>query len=388
MTRLTTSARKTTTGMAMNRRIISAAAVGAFALMLALGGVGGAQADPVPNSPGTPPPGKTAAQIYSTVGADAFAELTNNLTVKFNAQSPAPGHTLASYDAINPVTGAAGENITTKPGCTLARPNGANAGITAITLNQQSTVDPTAYCIDWVRSSRAKGTAAAEAALTFYAQSRDAVSYAVIGNSYAPTTPLTTGQLKDIFECTTTDWSEVGGQAGDIHVYLPPASAATLTFFLQAIGTNLNNVNAGCAGLPTLFNGQQNDGESMNGDPQGILPYAVTKWAAQVNQPPGIQDLRGGAHIGLVNTTTPPTTNATLTGTTYRVLNPAFTTGTSASFGRIFFNTVRNDAPQELKDIFKEGGYLCVHADELLVPFGNTPLGNDTTASRYCGQAS
>jgi ABC-type phosphate transport system substrate-binding protein len=372
----------------MNRRLVSALAAVGVAASLALAGTGAASADPVPGQPGTPPPGKTPAQIYAAVGADAFAELTNNLAEKYNAQTPAPQQVLASYDAINPVTGAAGENITTKPGCSVARPNGANAGITAITLNQKSTIDPSQYCVDFVRSSRAKGTAAAEANLTFYAQSRDAVSYGVIGNAYAPTTPLTTEQLKDIFECTITDWSEVGGQAGDIHVYLPPASAATLTFFLQAIGTNLNNVQAGCAGLPTVFDGQQNDGESMEGDPQGILPYAVTKWAAQVNEPPGIQDLRGGAHIGLVNTTTAPTTTSTLGGITYQVLNPAFATGASASFGRIFFNTVRNDAPDSLKSIFKPGGFVCQHADELLIPFGNTPLGNDTSASRYCGQAS
>ena len=73
---------------------------------------------------------------------------------------------------------------------------------------------------------------------------------------------------------------------------------------------------------------------------------------------------------------------------TYQVLNPAFASGASASFGRIFFNAVRNDAPDSLKSIFKPGGFVCQHADELLVPFGNTPLGNDTSASRYCGQAS
>jgi ABC-type phosphate transport system substrate-binding protein len=368
----------------MNRRLIPAVAATGLVAVLALAG-GAAQADPNPSQPGTYPAGKTPTQIYAAVGADAFAELTNNLVTSYNSSDPTD--VLASYDAINPVTGAAGESITTKPGCSVARPNGANAGVSAITLNQKSTVDPSAYCIDFVRSSRAKGSAAAEANLTFYAQSRDAVSYAVIGNAYAPTTPLTTAQLKDIFECTVTDWSEVGGQAGDIHVYLPPASAATLTFFLQAIGTNLNNVQAGCSGLPTVFNGQQNDGESLGGDPQGILPYAVTKWAAQVNQPPGIQDLRGGVHVGSVNTPTPPVTATTFGGRSYQVLNPAFTTGSSVSFGRIFFNAVRNDAPQELKDVFKDGGYLCQHADELLVPFGNTPLGDDKTASRYCGQA-
>ena len=372
----------------MNRRLASAIAVVGLTSTLALAGAGVATADPVAGSPGTPPPGKTAAQIYSTVGADAFAELTNNLATKYNAQTPAPAQTLASYDAINPDTGAAGENITTKPGCTVARPNGANAGISTILLDQKSTVDTTQYCVDWVRSSRAKGTAAGEAKLTFYAQSRDAVSYAVIGNAYAPTTPLTTTQLKDIFECTVTDWSEVGGQAGAIRLYMPPASAATLTFFLQAIGTSLPNVNAGCAGLPTYLTGQQNDGRTMNGDPQGIAPYAVTKWAAQVNEPVGIKDFRGGTHIGTVNTTTSPVTTKVLGGVSYEVLNPDFTTGASAAFGRIFFNTVRNDAPDSLKAIFKDTGYLCANADQLLIPFGNTPLGNDHSASTYCGRAS
>lgn len=369
----------------MNRRMIPALAATSLVAALALAG-GAAQADPNPDQPGTYPAGKTATQIYAAVGADAFAELTNNLVTHYNASDPT--NVLASYDAINPKTGAAGENITTKPGCTVPRYNGANAGITAITQNQKSTVDPNAYCIDFVRSSRAKGGAAAEANLTFYAQSRDAVSYAVIGNAYAPTTPLTTSQLKGIFECRITDWSAVGGQAGDIHVYLPPSSAATLTFFLQAIGTTYPNVQAGCAGLPTLFSGQQNSGVSMNGDPQGILPYAVTKWAAQVNEPVGIQDLRGGAHVGTVNTSTSPVTTTTLDGQSYQVLNPAFTTGDSASFGRNFYNAVRNDAPQELKDVFKVGGYLCQHADELLVPFGNQPLGDDQTQGNWCGQAS
>ena len=372
----------------MNRRTLTRSATAVAALTLALAGATTASADPT-GTPGVPPAGKTADQIYAAVGADAFAELTNNVVVHYNAQTPAPAHVLASYDAFNPVTGAAGENITTKPGCTIVRPSGANGGITAMTQNLHVDNDPTKpYCIDFVRSSRAKGTASAEASLTFYAQSRDAVSYATIGNAYAPTAPLTTAQLKDIFECKTQDWSEVGGQAGPIHLYLPPATAATFTFFLSAIGTTLNNVTDGCAGLPTVFDQQQNDGRTMDGDPLGIAPYAVTKWAAQSNGAPGINDYRGGAVIGLVNATTAPTTTTTFNGTTYAVLNPDFASGESASFGRLFFNVVRNDAPQDLKDVFKAGGYLCQHQDEFLVPFGNTPLGNDTSAERFCGQTS
>jgi len=126
----------------------------------------------------------------------------------------------------------------------------------------------------------------------------------------------------------------------------------------------------------------------MNGDPMGIAPYAVTKWAAQSNEAPGILDNRGGTHIGFVNTTTSPTTTQTLNSVTYDVLNPAFATGDSASFGRLFYNVVRNTAPQDLKDVFKAGGFLCQNEDDFLVPFGNTPLGNDTNAARFCGQTS
>ena len=202
-----------------------------------------ANADPTGHPGGTPIPGKTPSQLYAAVGADAFAELTNNIVDGLQRAAPAPTNLLESYDAINPVTGRGGREHRHQAGL-LRRP--APTAPTPASPRSRSTRrarvgrDGTSYCIDCVRSSRAKGTAAAEAALTFYAQSRDAVAYAVIGNAYAPTTPLTTAQLKDIFECTITDWSQVGGQAGPIHVYLPPASAATLTFFLQAIGTSLD----------------------------------------------------------------------------------------------------------------------------------------------------
>jgi ABC-type phosphate transport system substrate-binding protein len=212
--------------MGKNPRLLSLLAAAGVTLTLALAAVQPASADPDPSNPGQPPAGKAPNQILSGVGADAFAELTNNIVTVYDAAPPAgTTRTLTSYDAVNPLTGATGvgENINPKPGCAspaIPRPNGANAGITALLANQKSTVDTNEYCIDYVRSSRAKGSPTAEQPLTFYAQSRDAVSYAVLGNAYAPVAPLTTAQLKDIFECTTRDWSQVGGQAG------PPLPAA------------------------------------------------------------------------------------------------------------------------------------------------------------------
>ena len=358
------------------------------AAVLALGLTGVATADPNYNpdtgvgTVGDYTTGKTLpTQIFAGVGADAFAELTNNFASHYNTDT-GTDPVLASYDAVNPKTSVAGETIQTKPGCSLVRPNGANGGLAEILKNNKSTVDSTTFCVDFVRASRAKKTDGTENALTFYAQSKDAVGYATVGNAYAPTTALTKAQLKAIYLCQITDWSEVGGQAGEIHLYVQPASAATYTFWLQALGiTNgVNDVAAGCgavgaAGSRQIMS-QQNDGRTLQGDPQGIAPYAITKWAAQENEVPGIKDLRGGADLGLIVTTTGDIpVSPTTTSSGYQVLNPAFTTS-NPSFSRFFFNAIRTADPNfaALTAIFGPGGYLCSHQDALLVPYGNTPL--------------
>lgn len=380
--------------IATSRRVRGLLA-GAAVLGLFAAGTPAALADPDPTNPGTPPAGLNPSQIYAGVGADAFAELTDNLATQYNAANPSSPQ-IASYDAVNPKTGAAGEQITTKPGCTVTRPNGANAGMTLFKLNGTSTAAgyTDQYCVDFVRSSRAKLTDGSENGLLFYAQSEDAVGYATLGNAYAPTTPLTTSQLADIFTCTDTDWSQVGGQAGPIHVYLPPTSAATLTFFLSAIGITINDITSGCGASGTIA-AQQNDGRTLAGDPEGITPYAVTKWAAQQNAdlstgaPAGIPDNRGGSQLGLINSTVSPTTTSTLDSVHYTVLNPAFSTA-NPSYARLLYNVTRSaqNSPADLRAIFAPGGFLCTHEDELLIPFGNQPLGTDQSAAHYCGQTS
>ncbi|MDQ1680382.1 MAG: hypothetical protein QOI42_1241 [Frankiaceae bacterium] len=375
MTAQAPSSRKKTT---MRRRLIACLAT------LALVGVttGSAVADPDNTKTGTPPVGYTDAQIWAGVGADADAELVANAARSFNAQSPSPANYLASYDAFDPVTGAT-TTITTKPGCDLIRPNGANAGMTAIKANQKSFAGPgdgVSYCIDWVRSSRAKNITG-ETAYDFYALTADAVTWASVGHSYAPTT-LTIAQLKKVFTCEVTDWSEVGGQKGAIHVYAPSSGAATYTFFLQVLGITINDVAAGCGLGTTLV--QQNDGRELHGDPQGITPYAVTKWAAQKNHPAGISDVRAGTVLGHIDGDVPPTIVTTFAGKKYTILNPAFGSGPA---GRILYDVTRTNAPPELKALFQPSGFFCAHP-EFLYPFGASPLGADTTAAHWCGQLS
>ena len=175
----------------------------------------------------------------------------------YNAETPAPSVLLASYDSINPVTQAANENIVTKPGCPIVRPNGANAGHHGdhcSTRRARST--PNSYCIDFVRASRAKGTA--------HRQRRPDVLRAEPGRGglRGDRQRLRADHSADHGRSSRTSWSarsptgaRSAGRPGAIHLYKPPDSAATLTFFLQAIGTNLTNVAAGCAGLPTVSPG-------------------------------------------------------------------------------------------------------------------------------------
>ena len=89
--------------------------------------------------------------------------------------------------------------------------------------------------------------------------------------------------------------------------------------------------------------------------------------------------------LGHINDSTEPLSTATLNNVTYQVLSDGFGTGVA---GRLLYTALRTTAPAHLVDIFKSGGFVCSQQSELLIPFGATPLGNDTTASRYCGQVS
>ena len=81
------------------RRTRRAGLVGGLAALLTLVGTA-AQADPT-STPGQPIPGKTDSQLYAGVGADAFAELSNNLVTDYNATNPT--NLLESFDAVDPV---------------------------------------------------------------------------------------------------------------------------------------------------------------------------------------------------------------------------------------------------------------------------------------------
>jgi len=185
---------------------------------------------------------------------------------------------LYSWDAVNPTTGAIGDPIVTKSGCSSTpRPNGSSAGITALEANTQ-TGDGKHFCIDYARSSRPRAStdpALGPGGIVFDALAKDAVTWAANGNTNAPAN-LTTADLAGIYSCTITNWSAVGGKSGTINPQLPQTGSGTRKFFLSAIGVTTPG---------TCVNSTAEENEGVNpvlAGPNTIFPYSVADYIAQV----------------------------------------------------------------------------------------------------------
>ena len=128
------------------------------------------------------------------VGSDTIQNVMDQFSADYNA-SHSTGD-LYSWDATNPVTGAPGDNITTKSGCTaIPRPNGSSAGITALTTENGTTGGHP--CIDFARSSRARASTD-PTSVTFVTLAGDAVTYATQPNSNAPANLTTAAAAPDL----------------------------------------------------------------------------------------------------------------------------------------------------------------------------------------------
>ncbi|MFE3875251.1 substrate-binding domain-containing protein [Kitasatospora sp. NPDC059146] len=234
-------------------------AVLAASVVVAPGG-GPAVADPA--GPALP-----AAQDLVGVGdADSQAVL-NQFSADYNATIPGSDTTtprLYSWDA----TGA--PTITTKTGATtIARPNGAEVGISALKNSTGATVD-------FARSSR--GPLPTDPRyFDFVNYADDALSWAAPGNGNAPAN-LTTQNLKDIYDCDVTTWKQIDPAlpGSTIKPFLPKAGSGTRASFLAALG--IHTVNS-CIDDRTVTEGQGSD-PKLN-DPDVLVPYSVGHYIGQ-----------------------------------------------------------------------------------------------------------
>ncbi|HEY0804127.1 MAG TPA: hypothetical protein VGD84_03645, partial [Pseudonocardiaceae bacterium] len=266
------------------RRCLPVVAVVAGLTALTIGFASPASADPTTS--------------YVGVGSDTIQDVMNG----FAADEP-PG-LIGSWNAVNPVSAVAHENITPKPGCNMTRPNGSGEGVNALrrSLNQGSTapqlaLPPSAGCVDFARSSSGPGGNQNAAGLLQYVPfALDAVGTATGPATAVGTIPATTITQADKFTAgnpTTPgdlvklyrDCAQVteGGVTYDptipaatgttqIHLYVPQAGSGTRNFWATTLGFSsttlpscVHDTIVGTASLPV----EEHDGTVFATDASG-----------------------------------------------------------------------------------------------------------------------
>ena len=361
-----------------------------------------ALADPISNSGKAAVP--TSYDIVG-VGADTDQFLFDQLSVDYNKKIPATEHGpkhpwFFNWDATKPgSTSTAKTKITTKAGCpVITRPNGGNAGISALDDN---TLDGKSghYCIDFARTSSGRSAtspAPGKGGVLYVALAEDAVTYATRDNHATKTVPatyapksLTLSQLKKIFLCTDTNWKQVGGANAPIKAYLPQAGAATTTFWLKKLGISepgscVNQALEQNQGLSAQFN-----------SPNAIFIYSVADWIAQKyhsplagKKPTAAQNKFGTDQIGYLGLNKIAGISP-VTAAKVPTINTAFK---KTGFTRTIYDVVRwtagtpGNLPKALVPFFGSKaakGYVCSNKTAIaeIADYGFLP-----TAS--CGSAS
>jgi len=147
-------------------------------------------------------------------------------------------------------------------------------------------------CLDIARSSSFSSTSPNAGTGEYYAFGLDAVSWAT-GSLSAPAA-LSLADLRKIYNCTYTDWSQVpGGSAGQIQRYLPQTSSGTYGFFLSdLLGSSSFNFGTPSASCPAIKYVNATGGalEENNASviapadwQSAIFPYSAGQWVFQAN---------------------------------------------------------------------------------------------------------
>ena len=163
----------------------------------------------------------------------------------------------------------------------IVAPNGSGAGRNAL----RASVLADDGCIDIARSSagpRAINPSTGDlATFEYYAFALDAVGWSS-ASTLAPAN-LTLAQLRGIYNCTFTNWNQVGGSAGAIQRYWPQSASGTMQFFRDAVlGFDPVPISTGSCPAPVIT--QENTGELIdtnNHEQTALVPYSGANWVAQ-----------------------------------------------------------------------------------------------------------
>ncbi|HET6954383.1 MAG TPA: substrate-binding domain-containing protein [Acidimicrobiales bacterium] len=181
----------------------------------------------------------------------------------------------------------------TPPGAgEVIAPNGSTAGRDALKNSPG--------CIDIARSSsgpRAVGTGAGQdpESFQYFAYALDAVGWS--SASTAAPANLTLAQLRGIYNCTFTNWNQVGGADQAIERYYAQPGSGTRAFF-QSDVLGFDPFLFSSPSCPLPIDAQENQGLTIaaNGDQQSaIMPYSGANFIAMSNGV--IPDQRAGQTI-------------------------------------------------------------------------------------------
>ena len=308
------------------------------------------------------------------VGSDTIQDVYNQFGVD------AAGNLLGSYNAVNPVTGAAHEIITPADGsagvsCSFARPNGSGEGaadlrlaLNPATTNGGSAPLPSAQpgCVDIARSSSGPGTLASTTGPIVYIPfALDAVAGATGPASCAGTpnpcasyqytytngttqtvtaTPVvsaitqsdlfTFNDLVNLYKnCTPiteggVTYDPTGATGTKIDLYVPQSGSGTRNFWASTLGfsnTSLpscvhDTIVGGALGTATpAVPVEEHNGTPMATDPNGFGPFSIAQWISQRN---GHSDRR---HTAVLHSLAP------CTGTTCTAAVSPFSNGNPAT---------------------------------------------------------
>lgn len=321
------------TSKAPRGRKVRGAAAAAMAVAgltgLALAQTSPAQADPT--------------QTLVAVGSDTIQDVYNQFALD------AAGNLLGSYNATNPVTGAAHETITPADGsgsvsCSFARPNGSGEGVADLRLaispsstNATAAPAPVAQqgCVDIARSSSgiASGLQSNTGPVVYVPFALDAVagstgpascsastcpSFNVVtpSNGTVAVTPSPTAitqadnfslaNLQTLYGCSPVTvngvtYDPTGATGTKIDLYIPQAGSGTRSFWASTLNFNATTppscVHDHIVGGPLAADNvqvEEHDGTAVASDPNGFGPFSIAQWIAQRN---GHNDRRHSAAL-------------------------------------------------------------------------------------------
>jgi ABC-type phosphate transport system substrate-binding protein len=392
------------------RAIRSMVMVGAAVAAVSLAGATSAFADP------TTPPWPSLNAIVG-VGSDTTTPVFDALVPAYNSANPSPDPQLASWDAVNPTTGAVGDEIITKTSdpddnpptdltCQMARPDGSSQGIAAL---ETGTQDQGSYCIDFARSSRPPLPTDPNT-VAFVNLAGDAIDWSTPAGTSADPSPvpsdltLTLQDLLGIYTCSITNWDQVGGSDATITPVVPQSGSGTRATFLLALGA-LDGLAAGTqlpidtgSGDDCVVNGADSEGNPVeentgvtigNQDVFGtaadpivgsIFPYSIADYIAQTGDSHATSVWAPGPlELGDVVDDS-GNTQAPITGTgTSEAINSSFPT----ELKRTIYDVVRNantaaspEIPSYLEGVFGSSGWLCGStAQSILASYGFSSSG-------------